>query len=428
MARLKGSKDGKKRERTKKSAADKRKDAEAKSQKKASNEATHRARNAANFRTSLFGPSYPPTPPHLEPTVDDNDAVELHGIPCWTEQVDPEEIIAELSDNLGEEEDQEYDDDPDILDAPAASVMNTYLQAIQTRLKYEVLGDTKDEELWLTEILNNNDWWIRHQQAKLLCKKLNIIFAEIAYYRDVYVWLPDKRWGPVAWPPCPSCLQQNKIGAHGWQKKHYARRVVTMNSNYFVMSRRYICHRCNKDDSKGKSVQTQNELTQIQQASFMGYNSTSRCRLPFGLGEYFPAFITHRSAVDMSVIDMMRAFFDKGVRPESFAETLLELHSKKHMDDYLKREFAIEQRRSFAVKKPEMFSTFADKLRWSCAHRKIPGSCLQELPRDDRISYGKRSQEAAINSISYQCFIQGSKAPCTVSWTFVLQVAHHSDK
>jgi hypothetical protein len=174
-----------------------------------------------------------------------------------------------------------------------------------------VLEDTKDEELWLTEILKNNDWWICHQQAELLCKKLDIILAEMAYYGDVYVSLPEKRWGPVALPPCPSCLQQNKIGAHGWQKKHYTRWVVTMNSNYFVMLRRYICHRCNQDASKGKSDQTKIKLTQIQQASFIGYNPTSRCRLPFGLGKYFPAFIPHCSAINMSVIGMMQALLTK---------------------------------------------------------------------------------------------------------------------
>jgi hypothetical protein len=45
MARLKGSKDGKKRERAKKSVADKKKDAEAKIRKKASDDATQRERN-----------------------------------------------------------------------------------------------------------------------------------------------------------------------------------------------------------------------------------------------------------------------------------------------------------------------------------------------------------------------------------------------
>jgi hypothetical protein len=97
----------------------------------------------------------------------------------------------------------------------------------------------------------------------------------------------------------------------------------------------------------------------------MGYNLMPRCRLPFGLGLSFPAFFTHRSAVDMSVIDVMRAFFDKGIQPESFAESMLELHSKKHMDDYVKWEFAIEQRHSFAVKKPKMFSTFVDKTHYA---------------------------------------------------------------
>jgi hypothetical protein len=133
-----------------------------------------------------------------------------------------------------------------------------------------------------------------------------------------------------------------------------------MTSHYFVMSRRYMCHSCNRDTSKNSQ-----ESTQIQQSPFMGYHPNSRCRLPFGLGEYFPAFFTHRSAVDMSVIDMMRPFFNKGVRPESFAETMLELHSKKHTDDHLRREFAIEQRSAFAVKKPEMFSAFADKTRYA---------------------------------------------------------------
>jgi hypothetical protein len=214
----------------------------------------------------MFGHSN--LPAHTEPTVD-SDAVELRGIPCWTEQVDPEEITAELDYSLEEEEQECNDaDTSDTSDAPATSVMNTYLRAIQTRLKNEVLEGTKDEEKWLTEMLNENDWWIRHQQAESLCKKLGVIFAEIAYYRDVYVWLPEQRWGCVAWPPCPSCLQQNKIGARGWQKNHYARRVVTMNSNYFVMSRRYMCHSCNRDYSKNSQ-----ELLHFKRVSWLGVHN-----------------------------------------------------------------------------------------------------------------------------------------------------------
>jgi hypothetical protein len=46
--------------------------------------------------------------------------------------------------------------------------MNTYLRAIQTRLKYEVLESTEDKEMWLTKLLNRNDWWIRLQQVESL--------------------------------------------------------------------------------------------------------------------------------------------------------------------------------------------------------------------------------------------------------------------
>jgi hypothetical protein len=287
MARLKGSKDSKQRERRPKSASDKKRDNSAKVRQKARDEALQRERNGATFRSSLFRGSKSQAvaaPPQPKPTVM-NDAVELHGIPCWTEQVDPEAITAELDYDLDEEQECNDVDASDTSDAPADSVMNSYLRAIQTRLKFEVLEDTKEDEKWLKKMLNENDWWIHHQQAESLCKKLKVIFAEIAYYRDIYVWLPEQRWGDVAWPPCPSCLQQHKIGAHGWQKNHYARKVVTMNSNYFAMSRRYICHTCNRETSKGSNNQATTEnsqgSTQIQPASFMGYNPTSRSRLPF---------------------------------------------------------------------------------------------------------------------------------------------------
>jgi hypothetical protein len=90
---------------------------------------SNRERNGANFRTSLFHHSNPPAvaaPPNPEPTVD-NDAVELHGIPCWTKQVDPEEITAELDYNLEEEDEQEYND----ADAANRKILGSRLQEVQ---------------------------------------------------------------------------------------------------------------------------------------------------------------------------------------------------------------------------------------------------------------------------------------------------------
>lgn len=77
-----------------------------------------------------------------------------------------------------------------------------------------------------SEILKENDWWILQVKADWLCKKIGVILAEKEDYRDVYVWLPEQEWGPVAWPPCPSCFQQD-VAAHGFQQNHYARQVIT---------------------------------------------------------------------------------------------------------------------------------------------------------------------------------------------------------
>ena len=46
------------------------------------------------------------------------------------------------------------------------------------------------------------------------------------------------------------------------------------------------------------------------QYTFMGWEQRSIAYLPFGYGEYFPAFLTYRSGVDKGVIHLMRPLFD----------------------------------------------------------------------------------------------------------------------
>jgi hypothetical protein len=65
------------------------------------------------------------------------------------------------------------------------------------------------------------------------------------------------------------------------------------------------------DDDDGDNVE--NELRTY---TFMAWNSLSLTHLPHGYGAEFPAFLTHRSGADFCLIDMMRTFFNKGVRYE----------------------------------------------------------------------------------------------------------------
>ena len=64
--------------------------------------------------------------------------------------------------------------------------------------------------------------------------------------------------------------------------------------------------------------------------TFMAYDMASIAYQPYGNALEFPAFLTHCSGVDFSVLDLMVPLFDKGVRPESLSDTMLELGSKKY--------------------------------------------------------------------------------------------------
>jgi hypothetical protein len=101
---------------------------------------------------------------------------------------------------------------------PAQGIMVQYLEAVQKRVNMEVQNKNKNE---LLSILKDNDWWLRAVHARKVCKILNLEHAESSYYRDVYVWLPDCRWGMIAMPPCPSCGSKEDVAAHGWRDNVY---------------------------------------------------------------------------------------------------------------------------------------------------------------------------------------------------------------
>ena len=68
--------------------------------------------------------------------------------------------------------------------------------------------------------------WVkgRLSEAEMSSAGLHLVDWEPAYIRDVYVWLPDVRWGPKAMPCCPTCETAAHVGNHGFQTNHSARR------------------------------------------------------------------------------------------------------------------------------------------------------------------------------------------------------------
>ena len=60
-------------------------------------------------------------------------------------------------------------------------------------------------ERWLLPLAEANDWWLPSRLAHELCERLGIEMSEPEYYRAIYIWLPDVRWGAMAMPSCVTC-------------------------------------------------------------------------------------------------------------------------------------------------------------------------------------------------------------------------------
>ena len=262
-----------------------------------------------------------------------------------------------------------------------AGPMREYLKAVHNRLQVELNGRQGQlVDPWLLRFLKSNDWTIMTTQAKFICCKLGLSFGEPAYYRKIIIWLPDIRFQEN--PPCPNGCGQQSCHFHCWRENHYGRLIVDFYGHYFVISRRYICMNCKSEaDQANKMNQKVEELSQkaqengvtidIQQRlevpsyTFMAWNMRSVELLPDGLGDYFPAFLTYKAGVDLSVIDFMRPLFSIGIRAEQFRDLMLELATKRHHREWKKREQIIARRKRQGsvdqVGNSTMFGQFGDK-------------------------------------------------------------------
>ena len=131
--------------------------------------------------------------------------------------------------------------------------MASYLEAVFHRVHLEVTGALSvHSDLWLIKMLKDDGWWLRACRASRVCDKFGISFGEPAYYRDVFVWLPDVRWGREAMPVCPECESAERVMPHAFQNKHFGRRICGLDTHHFIMTRRYICHCCESKALRAK--------------------------------------------------------------------------------------------------------------------------------------------------------------------------------
>lgn len=264
-------------------------------------------------------------------------------------------------------------------DNETLGVQQEYVKHIQLRLREEVKENNKSTNLWLLEHLKANDWWIRKVHAPMISKKLGLPKSYNAYHRDVYVWLPDVRWVDInCMPCCPTCNSNENVGNNGFHSNHFGRLIVGLKENYYAISRSYCCYSCMRrskdveaavdqafDEDEHISVE---KMVDTIQYTFMGWDNHSLPLFPLGRGSEFPAFLTHRAGVDKVIIDLMRPLFDKGLKPESLSNTLLELHTAEFAMKSLRHEYEIKRNKKNKLNLAssehlEPLGDFADKLK-----------------------------------------------------------------
>lgn len=100
-----------------------------------------------------------------------------------------------------------------------------------------------------------------------------------------------------------------------------------------------LCNDCTAkaDDCKKRSQQaglSEDEkkkiLADAPQKTFRITTPEYLAKLDHGLGDQFPAFLTHIGGVDKGLIDLMRPLFNLGVQPTAFARLVLEIQRKEY--------------------------------------------------------------------------------------------------
>ncbi|KAL7532434.1 hypothetical protein ACHAXR_005774, partial [Thalassiosira sp. AJA248-18] len=234
-----------------------------------------------------------------------------------------------------------------------SGVQQKFVEAVQKRLKFEVSKNGKaTKNTWLLDHLRLNGWWLRKLHGRWAARKLGIKKEYEAYYRDIFVWLPDIMWedkvNKTMMPCCPNCKTNSKVGPHCFRDNHFGRVIVGMDETYFCISRRYICRECKTVAQRAKK-----QVEQLAQANhiiadvgevdeerytFMAWNNDVLPLYPYGRGEKFPAVLTWRAGLDKKVVRNMRPLYDGGFRPLAHSKLLLEMHTEKFVDECLSHE------------------------------------------------------------------------------------------
>ena len=188
--------------------------------------------------------------------------------------------------NIGSHEPSSKDSD----DAPVSGVTSTYLAGLKEKLSRQMKGND------LPACYKTGTFWICPPHPffamRKSCHSVDGPIPDSLYHPVVFLWLPhllsDK---PILCQnlACKHFQQEGKpMTVKGWNDNPIARRVVDLDGLYYIMTKRVECA-----TGCGQSVNL--------------YDPSVLKQLEHGLASAFPAFLTHRSGIDKSLMTLIRA-------------------------------------------------------------------------------------------------------------------------
>ncbi|KAJ7452542.1 hypothetical protein FB451DRAFT_1374025 [Mycena latifolia] len=254
----------------------------------------------------------------------------------------------------GQLPDENSDDTPSMESTVVPDgVIKSYLSALKDQFDREIRFSTKPN------CYQNGTFWVHPRDPYFSLEKSGRTETGVTpsslYLPSVFLWLPDcLHTGELKCsnPVCQKARTGVALSPKGWNDNPIARRVVGLDRVYYVMTKRVQCARAGNGCGKSWNLYDPNIMEQLDP----------------GLAASFPAFLTHRSGIDKSVMTLIRAGMANSMNSNSWAKVLRELHIREKDLRELQYLYAIMRERA-GIKHPdkayEPFSDFEDQSEYA---------------------------------------------------------------
>eukprot|EP00903_Cladosiphon_okamuranus_P010289 g9740.t1 len=185
------------------------------------------------------------------------------------------------------------------------------------------------------------------------------------FRKPVYAWIPEYLWQELAIRGirCPRC--GCKGSPDGWNPKG-PRRVFMEHDVAYIIGFRYKRADCEKANKVAKKESDR------RPTSFNAWDAGCLERLPDYVSKEFPFILSHRSGIDIKLVDRLADGLAHGMSFSAAAKYIRESHVTKFMTDQLKYTSLTEIRRSGLVGlalvgggvAPERFGDFDDATKY----------------------------------------------------------------